>query len=427
VKKFYFLILLFSASLFATPIPVKRSIFAVRQPVRFEVHPNFSLNSRTNQTLVIWERHAGNHPGHSTWGRFIGAQGSASGGAFQIVSGPNTYYPSGAYNAASNEFALTFSNEPRGHFVVYIQRLKANGRPIGSPTQVSVDDPTSNLSNDFPQIVFNSGTGNYTVFWLRNGSEAGLYGAVLRGDLSFVNRGIFIRRTEPEGNSGRAPIILDLAYHPLTGKIVILFYQYRPGFTTSTNPDYDYFVGVFNQDLSGIQPASFQKLNPNVVKGNGSGRIHFLPEGTGVIAYADSSNIKLRKISPALKISGPVYAAFKPPLTNQKLFHPAIAFSNGTSGLRGIVIAAQDPSNNEANGTIWAQELDAQARPFGSPFSVERNFDRMGEQRLVSIGSNASSPIYRFASVYVHGVQRDIPPGPTESSGLILLNFGFNH
>ncbi len=178
------------------------------------------------------------------------------------MSGPNTYYPSADYNSALNEFGLTFSNEPRAHFVVYVQRLKANGRPIGTPIQVSTDDPGSAFINDFPNIVFNSGTGNYTVFWLRNGSEAGLYGAVLRGDLSFVNRGIFIRRTEDAESLPRAPIILDLAYHPLTGKIVILFFQYRPGFGTTSTPDLDYFLGVFNQDLSGIQPSNFQKINP---------------------------------------------------------------------------------------------------------------------------------------------------------------------
>ena len=132
MKKFYLLILLFSVTLFATPIPIKRTIFAARQTVQFKVHPDFSMNTRTNQALAVWESHPGNHPGHSTWGRLINAQGNAVGSEFQIVSGPNTYYPSADYNSASNEFGLTFSNEPRGHFVVYVQRLKANGRPIGS-------------------------------------------------------------------------------------------------------------------------------------------------------------------------------------------------------------------------------------------------------------------------------------------------------
>ena len=208
---------------------------------------------------------------------------------------------------------------------------------------------------------------------------------------------------------------------------MILFFQYRPGFGTTSTPDLDYFLGVFNENLSGIQPSNFQKINPNVVKGNGIGQIHFLTDGTGIIAYGDSSNIKLRKISPVLKLVGPAYPAFKPPLTNQQLFHPVITFSNGASGLQGIILAAQDPFNNEGNGTIWAQMLDAQGRPLGSPFSIEKDFDRMGGQDLIPLRLNPTSTTYRFVSVYVHGVQQDIPPGPSESSGLVLLNFGFTN
>ncbi len=75
-----------------------------------------------------------------------------------------------------------------------------------------------------------------------------------------------------------------------------------------------------------------------------------------------------------MKLIGPAYPAFKSPLTNQKLFHPVITFSNGASGIQGIILAAQDPLNNEGNGTIWAQMLNAQGRPLGSPFSIEKEF-----------------------------------------------------
>jgi hypothetical protein len=236
-----------------------------------------------------------------------------------------------------------------------------------------------------------------------------------------VKHAALIKPSVPEGNSHLPPIMLDIEYHAPTGKIVCFFYQYRPGFTTTTTPEFDYYLVVLNGDLSNIQPSNFRKINQKVVTGSPTGQLKLLADGTGIVAYQDSNNIKLRKISSVLKMPAASYSAFNSPLSNQKLSHPVIAFTNS----KGIISAVQDAFNTENNGTIWAQALDAQSRPEGSPFSIEKNFDQMGGQDIVSLPENATSTRHRFVSIYVQGVQQNIPPMAGESSGLMLLNFGF--
>ncbi len=60
-------------------------------------------------------------------------------------------------------------------------------------------------------------------------------------------------------------------------------------------------------------------------------------------------------------------------------------------------------------------------------FRSKKNFDRMGGQDLIPLRLSPTSTTYRFVSVYVQGVQQNLPPAQNESSGLVLLNFGFTN
>ena len=84
-KSLCFIFLFIATLLLAVPLPVRRTTLAPRNPAIFETHPSIAVNMKTKQTLVVWERHPGNHPGHSTWGRLLSPQGAPAGAAFTIV------------------------------------------------------------------------------------------------------------------------------------------------------------------------------------------------------------------------------------------------------------------------------------------------------------------------------------------------------
>lgn len=75
-------------ALFADQPKVTTSIFSTPDPNHFQTFPRIAVSTKTRQSLVVWEKHPGDHPGHSLQGRFLNPQGKPQGGVFTIVSGP---------------------------------------------------------------------------------------------------------------------------------------------------------------------------------------------------------------------------------------------------------------------------------------------------------------------------------------------------
>ena len=83
--KSYLLILAAITSLAVSQVDVKKSVFSVHESTQFKVMPRGVLNLKTKETLVVWEKHPGNHPGHSLWGRLLNSSGNTAGPEFLIV------------------------------------------------------------------------------------------------------------------------------------------------------------------------------------------------------------------------------------------------------------------------------------------------------------------------------------------------------
>ncbi|HEY7160116.1 MAG TPA: hypothetical protein VH815_02610, partial [Acidobacteriota bacterium] len=85
-------------------ISVDRTVLVPRQAGIFTANVHAALNPRSTNTLVIWEKHPGTHSGHSIWGILLSRTGTPAGTPFQIVNGPNTYFPDLVYNHDTDQF-----------------------------------------------------------------------------------------------------------------------------------------------------------------------------------------------------------------------------------------------------------------------------------------------------------------------------------
>src|SRR5262245_26616132 len=300
-------ILLLAAFIFSVvpQVSVQRSVFSPLESAQFKIMPRGVLNLKTKETLVVWERHPGNHPGHSIWGRLLNSHGKAAGPEFVIVSGPNTYGPSLTYNAQRNEYLLVYANEGSSvGFAIFGQRLNAKGGRLGPAIRLSPEaDAALPVNNERPLAIWNARTGNYQLFWQRdkfssstNVSE-GLYGAVLTGTLSAIQNPKLIVSAKQDGAFVILPFITDAAIHPITGKLLVGFYEYAPGFATSSGrPKVFYFVANIDPGLNAIHASDFTKVKQGTSVLNGDIRFAFLTDGSGLVVFPDTSSLKLRKI-----------------------------------------------------------------------------------------------------------------------------------
>src|SRR5688500_9637091 len=92
------LVLLCSLS-HAQDVTVTRKVVGSPGPNFFYQHPSLATNERSGITLLVWEKHPGNHPDHSTLSRKISPTGALKGSTKTLVSGTNTYHPRIVYNS----------------------------------------------------------------------------------------------------------------------------------------------------------------------------------------------------------------------------------------------------------------------------------------------------------------------------------------
>src|SRR5262245_36794850 len=68
---------------------IDKTILVPRQPNVYARNVSATLNTKTGQTLVVWERHPGipgDVSGHSVWAQLLQPDGKLMGKPFQILS-----------------------------------------------------------------------------------------------------------------------------------------------------------------------------------------------------------------------------------------------------------------------------------------------------------------------------------------------------
>ena len=432
LKTYLLVLCLLVSGVDAAPPQVTRLVLSPGDPNRFQTHPRIALNTNTRQSLVVWEKHPGDHPAHSLQARLLNSTGKPVGPVFTVVSGPNTYNPDLVYNPRRNEFALVYANElssASATFAVFLQRLSLQGRPIGAAIRISApEDSARRVNNENPSAIYDETTGNTTLLWVRNkisDSTAdileGLYGVVLSPSYAVLSGPVLIRKSSrDQGVYLIQPYVTDLGIHPWNGRFLLAFYQASPG-SFGGIPRFEYYAASLDPGLSGIQTSDFLKVKTGV---NPEGAIYtgfaFSPGGTGFVIYAENAGLRLRKLNPAGKFAGPAVPAFRAPLHQTRFSSVAVVESRSAAGSRWVLFGIQDPGNETGNRGLWMQALDENGMPAGAPLKLELN-DYSSLLAASTVPVSPTSRSSRLALVFEEG-REVLRPVNGESTQLILLN-----
>jgi hypothetical protein len=437
VKRFIFgfLITFFiGTSLHAQQVQTQKIPFVPKEANILQSAPASAFNSKTGQSLIVWERAVGGD--HSVVGRLINSKGKPVSGNI-VFANPPAAHPSIVYNSVRNEFLLAYDDNPdplkQLQTNIFLVRVNAKGRPAAAAAKVTTDSISAGMANFLPKLAFNAKTGNYGLIWLREilmSSQIplknnGLVGTILVSPALTPGAVGLITNTVIEGASGFWwPIPLSFVYHPTNGKAIIGFVQVVSG-TNSTNANYT--LATLEPNFTNVTAANFGRINSSVLQLSSEFswgiNLAFQSNGNGLVFFVDSLNLKRRKINKLGKLSGPAAAAFRVPKNNSKLFFPSIAFINGPSGFRGMLLAVESPFSETGAANVWAQVLSDVGLPIGNPVKLDTTIstETAVGTTMVGIPQPASTPGYRFAGFYTQAAF--IPPGQTfQTSGILELN-----
>lgn len=423
-----FLLLCVLAS--AQHVQVKKTPFIAKSGTIFNVNTSVALNTKTGQTLIVWERVNGDS--HTILGRLMDAQGKPVGAEFVLVPYTKASHPSVAYNSTKNEFLLAYDDNPNFALVVtsiYIQRLTQAGKLNGSLLRVTADSLSSTLVNYLPKVVFNPKTNSYVLLWIREirnatqeGPNNGLVAVPITAGAALGGSIVVVRPTIIDSGRVLEPILLDATFHPTTGKLILGYVQHISG-TGLTQVNYS--LGNVNANLAGISNGNFTKINANPVNVSGfvwGLKFAFQSTGVGFVVFVDNGNTKRRTIDATGKLTGSSVAAFHSPKANTKLFYPTVVLTNGAAGVRGLLLAVQDPLSTSGLATVWVQAVDGNGLPLGAALKVDTTSateTAFGSQ-LVALPQAVTSTSYHFADFYA--LTQFTSPGQTyQASGINLL------
>jgi hypothetical protein len=416
--KFFLILVLLPTLAFA--ISVERTVLVPRQPGIFAANVHAALNARTTNTLVIWEKHPGTHAGHSIWGMLLSRNGTPTGNPFQIVAGPNTYFPDLIYNPDTDQFLLVYSNETNaiGRFELLAQTLGANGDRIGAPIRVSIStDRQKDLANYLQGVVYDPATKGYVIVWWRykfgnsaGVEEEGLYGAVLNSNLSIRQPAIRMISFQRNGSQVLGPYVTDIAMHSPSTKLLIAGYSLtsQPGFFMQ------YFVAKADPTLQNPEIV-LTKLRDGLSSGAAPHvNLMFLQSSQMAAQFAEGDGLKIRKINPNGSPIGPVTFFLNDPAKNIPVEFPDSASSS--QGSSEIATVSLDDSIT-MTGRLFLQLSNADGVPNGPAAEIQSGFDGTRPPVIVALPEAPQ----KYAVIYAEGMQLSSPPGPNESSGLVLL------
>jgi hypothetical protein len=400
---------------------VERITFLARQPGVFVGSVRAGVNSKTDSTLVVWEKQIGTQDHHSIWGKLISSNGNPSGQAFQIVGGPNAQTPKVAYNFDTNEFLLVFANETNGEnrFEIFAQKLNANGRRIGRAVRVSLaTDRGKNIRNDLPQVIYDAKALGYVVMWRRYlllGStvpDQGLLGAVLNSNLTVRQAPVLMSHLQGDFNRILGPVVTDLGFHPVNGKLLIAGFSE----SNSVSSSWQYFVARADATLQKPQIV----LTP-LKLGLSSGAapyagLVFLPGNSVGALFVEGTGVRKRKINALGVPNGPISPFFTGPVETVPLEFPISTKASITGRSETAVVGVDDSSTQ--TGKLWLQTAGSSGTAIGQPFELQSNLDIGAQPAITPLPIPAPSGFW-YAVIFVEGVRRGVDP--IESTGLVLL------
>lgn len=436
MKRKIFLILLcqlIAVWVSAQSIKTSKSTFIANETSVFSANQVAALNTKTGQTLVVWQKLTSTES--VVLGRLVNSQGAAVGSPFALSTTAGVAHPSVAYNPVRNEFMVAYDNNPNVTLAVtsiILRRLNAQGRPAGEETKISTDAISAAMANFYPKIVFNPKTNAYTVVWLREIANSGqsddgtdgMVGALVTSTGTLSGPVVLIQKTVIESSRLWGPVTMDLGYHPANGKLIIAFVQVLSGTNASQA---NYYLATLDPAFNGITASNIAKINNAPVQlttgFTWGARLALFSSTPGFVFYADSANIKRRKIDLVGKLTGAPVVAFKAPKNNTRMAYPSVAFETNAKGTRGILIATQDAFRDTGEASLWAQILDANAIPIGAPVRLDLTSTTTTALSgiVTRLPVKATDTLFRFASFYAL-VQFTAPGQTYQNSGIVKLN-----
>lgn len=416
-------LILFALPALAFAVSIDRTVLVPRQNGVFTANVHAAVNTKTTNTLVIWEKHPGLHSGHSIWGILLSRSGTPAGTPFQIVSGPNTYFPEVVYNPDTDQFLLVYSNEttPNGRFEMQAQTLSANGERLGTPIRLSIStDAQKSVANYAQGVVYDNATKGYVVIWWRykfgdaTGVEEGLYGAVLNSNLSVRKPAVKMIPLQRNGSQVLGPYVTDMTIHTPSKKVLI------GGYSISTQPGFfvQYFVAKADPTLE--KPQIVLTKLKNGLSSGAAPHVNFMALQSNQFSaqFVEGDGLKIRKINPHGAPHGPVTLFLNDPARNIPVEFPDSAFSLNDGRSETATVALDDSITK--TGRLFLQISNAQGISTGQSIEIQSGFDGTMPPVIVSLPQTSQSG-FLYAVVYVEGMLLNSPPGPNESSGLVLL------
>lgn len=434
-RKIFFIILcqLAAFTLFAQSIRVQKSQLVPPETTVFHANQAAALNTKTGQTLVVWQRLTSSTS--NIMGRIVNVQGNPVGDAFQLNTTAAVAHPDVIYNPARNEFMVGYDDNPNTQLRVsnvILRRLNAQGRPAGDEFKVNTDAVSTTMANFFPKLAFNPNTNGYAVVWLReivNGGQStagnnGMVGELISSSGAPSGTVAILFKTVQEGNRLWGPITMDVRFSPANKKLLVALVQVLSG-TNGTQGNYSF--GTLDPGLNGITDANFAKINNaplQLTQGFTWGaKMALFNDVPGFVFFADSGNIKRRKIDLQGKLSGAQAVAFKAPKNNTRMVYPSVAFETNAKGTRGVLLATQDAFRESGQATIWAQVLNSDGLPIGAPLKVDTTSatDTAISGIVTPMTGKPKDTLFRFTSFYT--LVAFTAPGQTfTNSGIVKLN-----
>lgn len=387
------------------------------------VVPQIAPNTQTGETLVYWTKIFDTPQLHA---RIVDAKGKTITPQLNLIEAgwsvaPDDVSPvSMVYNPVANEYLLAYSgataSEP-GNYYVFVKRFDAAGKPIGAPVNVSHDPLTDPFNNNLqPYLYFNPQKGGYILYWFVhavNDIQGDSFEAKLFLDKQGKRSGPLqkIGCCKPEGNgatctcstyytgaylpSGKKEMLFGLSVDQDSGyykyaEVNPLLKNLNPPFVTvNQQPSVDPIPGPANLSIWNISPV-------------------FLPDGSGFLYYVDTTGIKGQKFDVLGKLSGSPFVAFNSPKQNTSLYWPSAALVTTAKGVRGVLVAAEDKLL-DGGASVWAQTLDANGRPLGTPIKIYAAPSKttMKETSTTALPSTPADTSFQFV---VYGTVASAPP-----------------
>jgi hypothetical protein len=409
----------------AFAVSVDRIVIVPRQPDRYVRNVSAALNTKTGQTLVVWETHPGGPwpeygQNHEVRGQLLGTDGKPIGSHFQMISSSlNPHNPGVIYNADINQFVLTYVKRKVGEYAeIYVTRLKSNGRRKGKQVLVShPHNPAFEIFNFRPIILYDSENKAIIIFWERfvegqadPADPKGIYGAILNSGLSFRQKPVLVQNTETGSGLTYGPLISDIQLHKPSGKLLIGQTMHAPVTFKS-----ECLVAQVDRNLR--SPATILNLDNDPEQSFCGTKLMQLPNGTMLSLFARDDGIKKRKIDSNGAPAGLSQKSFADPVRSVALGLSGLAFGSPSTPTEFALLGFSSSESEAAQ--FWLQRANANGTAAGPAIEIESGVDSVHGGIISSLPSTLQNgPLY--AVLYIEG-ERDQPPHVNQGSGLVLL------